>query len=165
MEKKLQANEKPRYRIALKRGYAVLYISIAGFFFACALLTGIAATQTNPMLLSLLMSGGFLFWGGCILVELSIRCEAYKGRIVYSSLVKKKEYRLSDIAFSKEKLEEIHVDHGDGNATDSWDLVTTFYDRQGKKLFKFGMAYSNVDLLVKDVANTQKSIRNQKQKR
>ena len=54
------------------------------------------------------------------------------------------------------KLKNSMKDYGDGNVTSSWDKVTTFYNKQGKKLFKFGLAYDNVQLLVKEVKNTQK---------
>lgn len=40
--------------------------------------------------------------------------------------------------------------------------VTTFYDSNEKKLFKFGMAYENVQKLEKTVANNRKSIKNMK---
>ena len=71
---------------------------------------------------------------------------------------------LSDIAFSNEKIEEVYKDYGDGNVSSSWDKVTIFYNKQGEKLFKFGLAYDNVQLLVRDVKNTQRSISNQKKK-
>ena len=38
-------------------------------------------------------------------------------------------------------------------------------NKQGEKLFKFGLAYDNVQLLVRDVKNTQRSISNQKKKK
>lgn len=77
---------------------------------------------------------------------------------MYSFLLTKRAYNLSDIVFSNEKIEEFYTDYGDGNVSSSWDKVTTFYDKQGKKLFKFGLAYDNVQLLAKEVKNTQKSI-------
>lgn len=80
-------------------------------------------------------------------------------------IIRRREYNLSDIASSNEKIEEFYKDYGDGNVTSSWDKVTTFYNKQGKKLFKFGLAYDNVQLLVKEVKNTQKSISNQKRKK
>ena len=43
-------------------------------------------------------------------------------------------------------------------------LNDIFYNKQGEKLFKFGLAYDNVQLLVRDVKNTQRSISNQKKK-
>lgn len=80
-------------------------------------------------------------------------------------IIRRREYNLSDIASSNEKIEEFYKDYGDGNVTSSWDKVTTFYNKQGKKLFKFGLAYDNIQLLVKEVKNTQKSISNQKRKK
>ena len=80
-------------------------------------------------------------------------------------IIRRREYNLSDIASSNEKIEEFYKDYGDGNVTSSWDKVTTFYNKQGKKLFKFGLAYDNVQLLGKEVKNTQKSISNQKRKK
>lgn len=77
---------------------------------------------------------------------------------MYSFLLTKRAYNLSDIVFSNEKIEEFYTDYGDGNVSGSWDKVTTFYDKQGKKLLKFGLAYDNVQLLAKEVKNTQKSI-------
>ena len=62
-------------------------------------------------------------------------------------------------------IEEENKIDGDGNASSSWDKVTTFYNKQGEKLFKFGLAYDNVQLLVRDVKNTQRSISNQKKKK
>ena len=89
----------------------------------------------------------------------------FKRKVVYSFLLTKRAYNLSDIVFSNEKIEEFYTDYGDGNVSSSWDKVTTFYDKQGKKLFKFGLAYDNVQLLAKEVKNTQKSISNQKKKK
>lgn len=161
----LAANEYLRYKISLKKGYKVLYIVAAILFFVCALTNGIATIQTDSMLFGFFMTFFFLVLGIYDLVLLSTKCEAYKGKIIYSSILKKKEYRLSDIVYSKEMYEEIHADHGDGNVTNSWDKITTFYNKEGKKLFKFGLAYNNVDLLAKEVMNTQKSILNQKRKK
>ena len=64
-----------------------------------------------------------------------------------------------------EKIEEFYKDYGDGNVSRSWDKVTIFYNKQGEKLFKFGLAYDNVQLLVRDVKNTQRSISNQKKEK
>lgn len=70
---------------------------------------------------------------------------------MYSFFLTKREYKLSDIAFSNEEIEEFCKDYGDGILSSSWDKVTTFYNKQGKKLFKFGLDYDNVQLLVRDV--------------
>ena len=47
------------------------------------------------------------------------------------------------------QVEEFYKDYGDGNVSSSWDKVTTFYNKQGEKLFKFGLAYDNVQLFSK----------------
>lgn len=50
-----------------------------------------------------------------------------------------------------------------GGWTTIYDKVTIFYDCNGKKLFKFGMAYENVQKLAKTVTNNRKSIRQNRQ--
>lgn len=42
------------------------------------------------------------------------------------------------------------------------DKVTAFYNRDGKKLFAFGLAYENVQKLEKNVADNRKSMENMK---
>lgn len=160
-------NEEPRYKISLKKGYRILYIVMSIFFLVCTLYFGIVSFSagTDTMLFGIGFTGIFLIFLFCSLYGLTKKCERYKGKIVYSFLLKKREYNLSDITFSNEKIEEFYKDYGDGIVTSSWDKVTTFYNRQGEKLFKFGLAYDNVQLLVRDVKNTQKSISNQKKKR
>ena len=49
------------------------------------------------------------------------RCERYKEKVVYSCLFTKREYNLSDIASSNEKIEEFYKDYGDGNVSNNWD--------------------------------------------
>ena len=73
---------------------------------------------------------------------------------------------MSDIKTTKAEYEEATVGYlNDITPVTSSDHITTFYDKSGKKLFKFGLAYDNVQLLASDVKNTQKSISNQKKKR
>ena len=45
----------------------------------------------------------------------------YKEKVVYSCLFTKREYNLSDIASSNEKIEEFYKDYGDGNVSNNWD--------------------------------------------
>ena len=40
-----------------------------------------------------------------------------EGKVVYTCLFTKREYNLSDIASSNEKIEEFYKDYGDGNVT------------------------------------------------
>ena len=49
----------------------------------------------------------------------------------------------------KDTKAKFYKDYGDGNVSISWDKVTTFCNKQGEKLFKFGFAYNNVQLLEK----------------
>lgn len=152
------AEEKPKYIISLKKGYRILYIVMSILFLVCTLYFGMVSFSagTDTMLFGIGFTGIFVIFFFCSLYGLTKRCERYKGKVVYSFLLTKREYKLSDIAFSNEKIEEFYKDYGDGNVSSSWDKVTTFYDKQGKKLFKFGLAYDNVRLLTKEVKNTQK---------
>ena len=42
----------------------------------------------------------------------------------------------------KDTKAKFYKDYGDGNVSSSWDKVTTFYNKPGEKLFKFGLAFS-----------------------
>ncbi len=160
-------NEEPRYIISLKKGYRILYIVNSIFFLVCTLYFGILSFSagTDTILFDLGFTGVFLIFLFSSLYGLTKKCERYKGKVVYSFFLKTRKYNLSDITFSNEEIDEFYKDHGDGNGTSSWNKVTTFYNKQGEKLFKFGLAYDNVQLLARDVKNTQKSISNQKKKR
>ena len=90
---------------------------------------------------------------------------------MYNKNVSEKVRALSDELATAEDVDtffdavvKFYKDYGDGNVSSSWDKVTTFYNKQGEKLFKFGLAYDNVQLLVRDAKNTQRSISNQKKK-
>lgn len=163
----MKQNGGVRYKISLKTGYRILYVVLSIFFLVCTLYFGIVSFCTGiyKMFLGIGFTVLFLIFLLCTLYGLTKKCERYKGKVVYSFLLKKREYNLSDIVFSNEKIEEFSKDYGDGNVSSSWDKVTTFYNKQGKKLFKFGLAYDNVQLLVSDVQNTQKSISNQKKEK
>lgn len=162
----MKQNDGLKYKISLKKGYRILYFVLFIFFLLCTLYFGIRIF--NASIDTMLFGGGFtvfflmfLLWD---LYELTRKCERYKGKVVYSFFLKKKEYKLSDIAFSNQIIEDFYMDHGDGYVSRSWDKVTTFYNKQGKKIFKFGLAYENVELLAREVKNAQKSISNQKKK-
>ncbi len=47
-------------------------------------------------------------------------------------------------------------------SVDGWDIVSTFSDVNGKKIFSFGLAYENIDCFTKDVLAIQKNILKQK---
>lgn len=108
----------------------------------------------------------FLIFGICGIAAAVKKVDVYKGKIIYRTLFKKFEYRMSDIKTTKAEYEETTVGYlNDITPVTSSDHITTFYDKSGKKLFKFGLAYDNDQLLASDVKNTQKSISNQKKKR
>lgn len=108
----------------------------------------------------------FLIFGICGIAAAVKKVDVYKDKIIYRTLFKKFEYRMSDIKTTKAEYEETTVGYlNDITPVTSSDHITTFYDKSGKKLFKFGLAYDNVQLLASDVKNTQKSISNQKKKR
>ena len=108
----------------------------------------------------------FLIFGICGIAAAVKKVDVHKGKIIYRTLFKKFEYRMSDIKTTKAEYEETTVGYlNDITPVTSSDHITTFYDKSGKKLFKFGLAYDNVQLLASDVKNTQKSISNQKKKR
>ena len=108
----------------------------------------------------------FLIFCICGIAAAVKKVDVYKGKIIYRTLFKKFEYRMSDIKTTKAEYEETTVGYlNDITPVTSSDHITTFYDKSGKKLFKFGLAYDNVQLLASDVKNTQKSISNQKKKR
>ena len=171
MEMKKESNilteEKPKYIISLKKRYRILYIVMFVLFLVCTMYFGVISfcAGTDTMIFCIGINLIFLLFLFCFLYGLTKKCERYKGKVVYSFFLTKREYKLSDIAFSNEEIEEFCKDYGDGILSSSWDKVTTFYNKQGKKLFKFGLDYDNVQLLVRDVKNTQRSISNQKKKK
>ncbi len=77
-------------------------------------------------------------------------------------MLKTIEYKPSEVYSSKENYVETDYRDELGGWTITYDKVTTFYDSNEKKLFKFGMAYENVQKLEKTVANNRKSIKNMK---
>ena len=104
----------------------------------------------------------FLIFGICGIAAAFKKVDIYKGKIIYRTLFKKFEYHMSDIKTTKAEYEETIVGYlNDITPVTSSDHITTFYDKSGKKLFKFGLAYENVERLQKDVLNTQKSIAKQ----
>lgn len=155
MEMKKESNilteEKPKYIISLKKRYRILYIVMFALFLVCTMYFGVISlcAGTDTMIFDIGITVIFLIFLFCFLHGLTRKCERYKGKVVYSFFLTKREYKLSDIAFSNEKIEEFYKDYGDGNVSISWDKVTTFCNKQGEKFFKFGFAYNNVQLLEK----------------
>ena len=152
-----------RYSISMKKGYRIFFGTFTILMFAASAVCafwGIVKCETlsnySAVLFCVLF---FIISGGIGIFSIAKRVEVYKGRIVYYNGFWKKEYRMSDICTSKTQEESFDI-HNDVNAVNgtSWDMVTTFYDAAGKKLFKFGRAYQNTERLQKDAQNAQKSI-------
>ena len=99
------AEEEPKYIISLKEGYRILHIIMSILFLSCTLYFGIISFRAGTDTLN----------------GMTKRCERYKGKVVYSCLFTKREYNLSDIASSNEKIEEFYKDYGDGNVSNNWD--------------------------------------------
>lgn len=105
----------------------------------------------------------FIILGSIGIFSATKRVEVYKGKIIYHIGVKNKEYRMSDIKTSKTQIHTYWtgLHYGDIVSVENHDKITVFYDKEGKKIFKFGLAYNNVERLKTDVNNTQKSISRQ----
>lgn len=155
-------SEEIRYRVCVKKSYKVFWMVFIISCFAAtigSISLSVGKCENVSDFMGVLLVIIFLGFCECIGVySIRKRVEVYKGKIVYKNILSKKEYRLSDISKAVTQEESFDVDYGSGNASSSWDMVTTFYDISGKKIFRFGLAYDNVERLVKDVENTQKSI-------
>ena len=120
MEMKKESNilteEKPKYIISLKKRYRILYIVMFALFLVCTMYFGVISlcAGTDTMIFDIGITVIFLIFLFCFLHGLTRKCERYKGKVVYSFFLTKREYKLSDIAFSNEKIEEFYKDYGVG---------------------------------------------------
>ena len=112
MELKKKSNildeEKPKYIISLKKGYRILHIIMSIFFLSCTLYFGMISFRagTDTMVFDIGFTGIVFAFFIYTLNGMTKRCERYKGKVVYTCLFTKREYNLSDIASSNEKIEE-----------------------------------------------------------
>ncbi len=107
----------------------------------------------------------FIMFGVIGITSATKRVEVYKGKIIYHNGVKNIEYRMSDLKTFKTQIETFQVGYlEDIIPVEADDTTTTFYDKTGKKVFKFGSAYYNIERLAADIKNTQKSISRQQSK-
>ena len=110
MEMKKESNilteEKPKYIISLKKRYRILYIVMFALFLVCTMYFGVISlcAGTDTMIFGIGITVIFFIFLFCFLYGLTRKCERYKGKVVYSYFLTKREYKLSDIAFSNEKL-------------------------------------------------------------
>jgi len=109
----------------------------------------------------------FIIFGVIGVISATKRVEVYKGKIIYHIGLKNKEYCVSDIQTSKMQIETYQTGqyYEDMVPVENHDIITTFYDKSGKKVFKFGLGYYNVERFKTDVKNTQKSISKQHNKK
>lgn len=104
----------------------------------------------------------FIMFGVIGITSATKRVEVHKGKIIYHNGVKNIEYRMSDIKTFKKQSETFQVGYlEDIIPVESSDITTTFYDKTGKKVFKLGSSYDNLERLTTDIKNTQKSISRQ----
>lgn len=158
-----------RYCIAMKKGRKI-FIIIAGctmilissIFIILTVIFYVLEQEFGfyTFLGTLLIPLIFFIFGILGIVAATKRVEIYKGKVVYHIGVINREYPMSDIRTSKTQTETYNTGlyYEDMVPTTGYDKVITFYDKTGKKIFKFGLAYYNVERLQTDVKNTQKSI-------
>ena len=156
--------EELKYSVSIKRGYKIFYMICFTVCLISAICIGsfglpICKTAGNYIVICFLVC---FFFSGAIssIYVVKKKVIVYKGKIVYSTFFKKVEYKPSEVYSSNTKI--VQTDYRDemGGWTSTEDKVTTFYNRDGKKLFAFGLAYENVQRLEKTVANNRKSIEN-----
>lgn len=156
----LYLHEKGRKAFNMIAGYLMILASI--IFIVLPVIFYITDREFGfyTLLGILLIPLLFLAFGITAVVTAAKKVCVYKGRVVYHTRIINKEYRMSDIKVSKTQSETYSagLHYENSVPAEGYDKVTTFYNENGKKIFKFGSAFDNVQLLVKDVINTQKSI-------
>jgi len=105
MEMKKESNilteEEPKYIISLKKRYRIIYIVMFVLFLVCTMYFGVISlcAGTDTMIFDIGITVIFLIFLFCSLYGLTRKCERYKGKVVYSFFLTKREYKLSDIRF------------------------------------------------------------------
>lgn len=161
-----------RYCVAMKKGRKIFNLVVGSLMLFLSsivvVLTTIFYVSEQEMdfyvfLGALLIPLLFIIFGVIGIISATKRVEVHKGKIIYHIGVKNKEYRMSDIRTSKTQIETCRtgLDYGNSVPLENYDKITVFYDKAGKKVFKFELAYYNVERLKADVKNTQKSISKQ----
>lgn len=162
-----QENEL-RYQVSLKGAYKIFYVIFSVIAFIVAFVIGIMSIEVCDTIRDycaiMFLVIFFVFCGIIALFQTIKRVEVYKGKVMYIDMFHRKTFRLSELRSYNERTESFRINNGAGIYTSVWDVVATFYNKDGKKLFCFGLAYKNVDLLKRDVNNVQKSIAGRKKK-
>ncbi len=120
----------------------------------CIFIFGTPTCKTIGNYIANYFSAGFFFVGAILCIyAVKKKVIVYKGRIVYCTICKKVEYKPSEVYSSNTKIVQIDYRDEMGGWTSTEDKVTIFCNRDGKKLFVFGLAYENVQRLEKTVTN------------
>lgn len=153
-----------KYTVSIKKGYKIFYTICLVLCFVvaiCICALGLPACETSGNYLVTLFSVGFFLAGGAVCYYIiAKKVMVYKGKILYCTMFKKVAFKPSEVYSSNTKTVETDYRDEMGGWTSAWDSVTTFYSCEGKKLFAFGLAYENVQMLKKTVENTRKSMQN-----
>lgn len=101
---------------------------------------------------------------GCVGILSAVkRAEVHRGKIIYHTGFRKKEYRMSDLKTSKIETDRTAVCYEDTAVVEESRKKIVFYDQTGKRVFQFGEAYCNTERLRADAKNAQRSIAGQKE--
>ncbi len=153
--------ETPDFTVCLKKGYWVMTLLCGIFLLGSSVLAAVMPFLCQSIGQFAVCIGIFLLLaagGVWALLSLRIRAEVYAdGQIQYHNGLRMRQYHISQIASCETKTESVRVRHSEGLVSDYWDEVTVFKDANGKKLFRFGLAYRNVDSLARRVKSVQKA--------
>ena len=109
MEMKKESNilteEKPKYIISLKKRYRILYIVMFALFLVCTMYFGVISlcAGTDTMIFDIGITVIFSYIFILFLHGLTRKCEKIQRQSCVFIFLTKREYKLSDIAFSNEK--------------------------------------------------------------
>lgn len=162
MEMKEVQTEVPVYSVCMKKGYWIFTLICSILVLVMSVLTAVLSILTCKTVGQSVVCGMIvLFFAGMGtegILALRVRAEVFSdGRIQYYGLFQTRQYHISQIAACKTQDESFRVRYGEGVSISHWDVMTTFTDADGKKLFRFGLAYQNVDRLQKNVKSSQKA--------
>lgn len=162
MDRKETLPETPVYTVGMKKGYRIFTLICGIIVLGMSVLLAVMSVLTCQTVSQAVVCGMlFLFLTGIGIegiLSVRVRAEVFPdGQIRYYGMFRMRQYHISQIASSKTQDESFRVRYSEGIAASHWDSVTTFTDADGKKLFRFGMAYQNVDRLQKSVKSSQKT--------
>ncbi len=165
--------EELKYKVSIQKRYKLFFSIFSIFSFlllAISIKLSIATCETTlDHIAAIFVVLGLLICAFFGIYQNIKSVYVYKAKIVYKTLFFRKEYQPIEIYCAKTKIEETEgcISYTEGGLPDcgTWDKVTTFYNKSGKKLFDFGLAYENVSRLEKNITNNRKSINGSKNRR